>query len=112
MKIEAFKEGGVLIVRPQEKRIDASIAKDFKSKLAEFVKNGNVNLVINLSEVDFIDSSGLGALVSTLKVIGNQGEIKLCEVKKEVKSIFELTRLDKVFSIYHSEKEAIDSFKE
>ena len=111
MKIETLEQGDVLIVRPQEKRIDASIARDFKSKLSGFVKDGKVNLIIDLKEVEFIDSSGLGALVSTLKAIGDQGEIKLCRVKENVRSIFELTRLNKVFPIFHSEEEALDSFK-
>ncbi len=110
MKIEALKRNNILVVKPKEKRIDASIAKDFKSELLKFVSEGNFNLIINLSEVTFIDSSGLGALVSTLKAIRDQGQIKLCGVREEVKSIFELTHLDKVFPLFHSEQEALNSF--
>ncbi|MEA1866712.1 MAG: STAS domain-containing protein [Thermodesulfobacteriota bacterium] len=110
MKIESFVTNKVMVIRPRENRLDASITADFKSKLAEFVDNGSVNLVINLSGVDLIDSSGLGVLVSVLKVIGTSGEIKLCELMKNVGAVFEVTRLNKIFAIYDSEKEALDSF--
>ncbi len=110
MKIESFEKNGVLVIRLQENRFDAGIINDFKPKLAKFVANGNVNLIINLSGVELIDSSGLGVLISTLKTIGTRGEIKLCELIKNVKSVFEVTRLNKVFAIYDSEKEALDSF--
>lgn len=110
MKIESFEKNRVLVIRLRENRLDAGIINDFKSELAEFVANGNVNLIINLSDVDLIDSSGLGVLISALKAIGTRGEIKLCELMKNVKSVFEVTRLNKVFAIYDSEKEALDSF--
>ena len=110
MKLESFEKNNVLVIKPRENRLDASITTDFKSKLAEFVDNGNVNLVINLSGVDLIDSTGLGVLISALKAIGTRGEIKLCELMKNVRSVFEVTRLNKIFAIYDSEKEALDSF--
>jgi len=111
MEMESFRKDGILILKPGVRRIDATDAIDFKSKMSEFVKNGSVDIVINLSEVDYVDSSGLGALVSVLKEIGTRGEIKLCEVSNGVISILKLTRLDKVFDIHRSEKGAIDCFK-
>jgi anti-sigma B factor antagonist len=110
MKVEHVQKNNVVVVLPNEKRLDASVAADFKSKLAELVEQGHVNLVINLSAVDLVDSSGLGVLVSVLKKVGNRGEIKVCNLKEGVRSLFQLTRLDKVFTLYHSEIEAVDSF--
>jgi anti-sigma B factor antagonist len=111
MKVEHVQKNGVMVIQPKEKRLDAGIAAGLKSKLAELVEQGHVNMVINLAEVDLVDSSGLGVLVSALKKVGSRGEIKICNLKEGVRSLFELTRLDKVFSLYHSESEAVDSFK-
>lgn len=110
MDIDTRETNGILIVQPMEKRIDASNALEFKAAMMEIVGNGYVNLVINLTSLEFIDSSGLGVLVSIMKTIGGRGEIKLCEAEGDVKSIFELTRLDHIFSFYHSESEALNSF--
>ena len=68
-------------------------------------------MIIDLTDIDLVDSSGLGVLVSSLKKIGNRGEVKLCNLKEAVQSVFELTRLDRVFGLYHSEAEALASFK-
>lgn len=110
MRIKTFENNGVLVIRLQENRLDTNLVTDFKSKFAEFVKNGNANLVINMSSVQFIDSSMLGTLISLLKEVGTHGEIKLCNLMKNVKLVFQITRLDKIFGIFDSEKEAIDSF--
>ena len=111
MKLNVTRKDGVLIIIPKVKRIDASVATDFKSKLMDFLENGDKVIVINLSEVDFIDSSGLGAMVLILRKIGADGRIKLCKLKEGVKSIFELTRLDEVFEIHKSEEGALESLK-
>lgn len=111
MKLDVMRKDGILIVHPKVKRIDASVASDFKSKLIEFLENGDKVIVINLSEVDFIDSSGLGAMVLILRKIGTDGRIKLCKLNEGVRSIFELTRLNEVFEIHKSEEGALESLK-
>lgn len=69
-------------------------------------------VVINLSGVNFIDSSGLSALVKGLKHCRqNKGDLYLCEMQQPVRIIFELTRLDKAFTLYASEQFAIDAFR-
>lgn len=112
MKIDSYSKDDVLVIKPYAKRIDANYAVEFKSKLHDLLQNGELKVVINLTMVDFIDSSGLGALVSILKKLETDGTVKLCEVKRGVKSIFALTRLDRFFEILHSEQEAIESFKD
>jgi len=112
MKIDKDFLEGIAIIRPDEKHIDGYMAVDFKSKLNEIIQNGGEKIVIDLSSLEFIDSSGLGAMVSVFKKKGMSGKVKLCGVKNGVRSILELTRLDKVFPIYHSVKEAVASFYE
>jgi len=108
MKIEHVQKDKVLLVTPNESRLDAGVAQSFKSKMIEFVEAGHTNIVIDLSKVTLIDSSGLGVLVSILKKIGERGEIGLCGLRDNIKSLFQLTRLDKVFAMYHSEEEAVE----
>lgn len=99
---------GVLILKPLEKRIDASTATEFKSRVVDFINAGNAKIVIDLADVDFIDSSGLGAFVSTLKTMGEHGELALCGIKATVMSLFRLTRMDKVFRIFSTDREAAE----
>ena len=109
MQLKHKKTNDVLIVRPLEKRIDASTAAEFKKKMGEWIDAGNRQIVLNLSEVDFIDSSGLGAIISGFKKIGNDGNLVICTVKESVMSLFRLTRTNRVFDIYASETEALDA---
>jgi anti-sigma B factor antagonist len=110
MKVEHVQKGKVLLVTPNESRLDAGVAQIFKSKMSELVEAGHADIVIDLSKVTLIDSSGLGVLVSIMKKIGEKGEIRLCGLRDNIKSLFQLTRLDKVFAIYHSQAEAVESF--
>lgn len=72
----------------------------FRMKINKLIEEGHKNFVFNFSECDFIDSTGLGALVSIYKkCIEKSGSIKLKSLKPEVEKLFKLTRLDKVFEI-------------
>jgi len=112
MQLQEKKMADVLIVRPLEKRIDAVTAMDFKQKMSDWIDSGNRRIVLNLSEVDFIDSSGLGAIISGLKKVGNEGNLVICVVKETVMSLFRLTRMNRVFDIFPSEEEALMAFSE
>jgi anti-sigma B factor antagonist len=69
-----------------------------------------MRIVLDLSEVDFIDSSGLGAIVTELKKVRPDGDIRLSGVRDRVKSLLELTRLEQYFEIHVSEDAAVESF--
>lgn len=107
MQLSERKEGNILIVKLLEKRLDAHIAVAFKKKMAEFIDNGNELIVLNLSEVNFIDSSGLGSIVSSLKKLGGKGDLTICCAQENVMSMFHLTRLEKVFEIFAGEEQAV-----
>jgi anti-sigma B factor antagonist len=110
MVIEELKIGGVLCVKPLEKRIDASVSSDFKGRMVDWINQGNYRIVLDLAEVDFIDSSGLGAIVSSLKAIGAEGDLVVCNVRETVMSLFRLTRMHRVFQIFGSREEAVKAF--
>ncbi len=100
-------ENDILIVQPNIERLDASVAVDFKEKMADLIKRGHSMIILNLSVVEFIDSSGLGSIVSSLKTIGRNGDLVLCGINRNIMSMFKLTRMDRVFRIFSSEGEAI-----
>jgi anti-sigma B factor antagonist len=107
MQIEDRKEGKVLIVKIYDRRMDSTIAFEFKERMSEFIAQNNEFIILNISEVDFIDSSGLGAIVSSLKMLGGKGDLVICGIRETVMRMFKLTRMDKVFSIYDTEEEAM-----
>ena len=109
MRFEERKIGDAFIAKVRESRIAADVAARFKADLIEYVTNGHRKFVLDLSEVTFIDSSGLGALIASLKVIGDDGEIALCGAHENVASMFKLTRMNKVFRIFKTPEDAAAS---
>lgn len=107
MELEEKKVGDVLVVLPREKRIDASVSTVFKGKMVDWINQGNKRIVLDLSQVDFIDSSGLGAIVSSLKTLGSDGDLVICGVRETVMGLFKITRMNRVFQIFADESEAI-----
>lgn len=105
--IAVDKDGGVAVVAPTVRRLDASVAPDFKQQVVRLVEAGDRRLLLDLTGVDFLDSSGLGALVSILKALGGQGTMAVFGAKGAVLSLFKLTRMDKVFAIHPDRAEAL-----
>ncbi|MCX6048090.1 MAG: STAS domain-containing protein [Chloroflexi bacterium] len=92
-------------------RLDAHQGKQVDQKLSE-VRNASNQTVVNLSKVHFIDSTGLSVLVKGVKHQREQnGDLVLCELQQPVRIIFELTRLDRMFQIYSTEREAVQAFQ-
>ena len=107
MRFEESKVGDVLVAKVLEGRIAADVAPRFKAHLAEYVGKGNLYIVLDLTAVRFIDSSGLGALVSSLKSMGKDGDLVVAGAHGSVASMFKLTRMDKVFRMYATADEAV-----
>jgi anti-sigma B factor antagonist len=99
MHFETKQEDGILVVVPLEKRLDAHVAPAFRAQLLERIDEGARHLVIDLAKVEFMDSSGLGALVSALKRLGRDGDLRVSSLTPAVRSMFELTRLNRVIKI-------------
>ncbi len=91
-------------------RLNAASAPALKARMHELVSHGHVELVCDLSAVSFLDSSGLAALVSGLKSTREAGGwIKLAGMNLQVRSIFTLTRLERVFELYPNVEAALSS---
>jgi anti-sigma B factor antagonist len=97
------------VVRPQG-RVDASTADDLRQYLKETLQNDVRHLVVDMIQVDFIDSSGLGALVSGFKAAReNHGSFVLANVGRQVRIALELTRLNQVFTVHEDVETAFAS---
>ena len=114
MEIDVVHNNGATVVRPPGDRLDIEVAGDFRSMLLSLIDQGNRQLVVDLEEVTFIDSSGLGALVSALKTLkrsNGPGDVRLARVQPPVVSLMEIIRLNRVFTSYPSVEQAIRSFQ-
>ncbi len=111
MNLKLEDNGTVVLVVVKEERLDAHNSDHLKQELSRLFEEGKQRIVVDLKEVRFIDSSGLGALVSGFKnASARQASLKLSSLQNQVKSMFELTRLHRVFDIYPTVDEAIDAF--
>ena len=111
MRLRQSRIDGVLIGYVESKVLDASTARDFKVALKPLLTN-DVKLVLDFSHVDFIDSTGLGALVSCLRqahAVG--GGIKLAGLTAPARVLFELVRMHQVFEVFNNTDEAVLSYR-
>ncbi len=92
-------------------RLDLNSSSQLKGQVKELLAEGETNLVLDMSDVNFINSSGLGTLVSILKDVRMvKGRMVVCNLAQYVQEIFEITQLSHIFDIYPSVKEATQSF--
>jgi anti-sigma B factor antagonist len=102
---------GVMVAHLRVEALDAGNAKEFKAKAATLIAPG-AKVVFELSDLKFVDSSGLGALLSCLRQLNaSGGALKLCSLAKPVRALFELVRMHRVFEIFNTQEEAIRSCK-
>jgi anti-sigma B factor antagonist len=104
---------GVAVVFAHATRIDAAVAIQFKDRFAEIAvrlkgdllekpgaSGDDLVLLLDLSEVEFLDSSGLGAVVAARKLLGKQYRLALAGLQPAVEKVLRLTHMDRVFPIY------------
>ena len=105
------KTKGEIVVLEIEGEIDLYNAPEIKDIINKLIEEQNYNVIINLEHVSYIDSSGIGALISSLSNLKKyQGALKIINVYASVKKVFELTKLTSFFEIFDSENDAIESF--
>lgn len=102
MQLTAERKGGALVVTAMEDRIDAAGAILFKERMRDAVGTAARRVVLDLSRVTFVDSSGLGAIVAVMKLMGPDRRLELAGLTPNVQKVFRLTRLDGVFTIHDS----------
>lgn len=107
MQLSSDMQNGTLVVTVDESRIDAAVAIQFKDRMRSATEQGKARVVLNLAKVDFIDSSGLGAIVAAMKQLGQQRRLDLSCLNPNVDKVFRLTRMDTVFRIHDTLGDAL-----
>ncbi|MBD2313394.1 STAS domain-containing protein [Desertifilum sp. FACHB-1129] len=92
--------------------LDSTKASQFREEISHLVSSGADIILVNLKDVTFVDSSGLGALVSALKIVrSSSGKLCLCSINEQVRMLFELTSMDRVFEVYPSEDDFLSAIE-
>lgn len=109
MEVEARNFDGITVVRLGGPRLDAAQSVRFKEALRDISDNGADHILLDMSNITFMDSSGLGAIVTVLKQMGQAKTLELAGLTPIVAKVFALTRMDKVFRLHDSVDAALSS---
>ncbi len=111
MHIDIQDNNSHIIAIPRGKSIDASVADEFKKKMLDIVNSKSPFIVLDVRDVSFIDSTGLGALISVYKAIDKDQTLVLCNISEGIQSIFKMTKLDQFFTLFSSKESAFKTLK-
>jgi len=107
MKIRHRFEGNTLVVKILAARLDGESAPEVKRRIGDWIRSGHRRLVLDVSDVEFIDSSGLHTLVFALKQLGSYQDLAISGPRDAVVNMFKLTRLYQIFNIFSDSEKAI-----
>ncbi len=105
MNLTSNPTNGTTIITVNETRIDASVAIQFKDAMRTHTSDGTGDVVLDLSQVTFVDSSGLGAIVGSMKHLDLSRKMHLAGLTPDVDKVFRLTRMDSIFQIHENTSE-------
>lgn len=103
MQLNATKLETGMRIAVLEDRIDAAVALEFKEAVRSHAAQGGNPVILDLSQVQFLDSSGLGAVVAVMKLLAPDQRLELAGLTQPVTKVFRLTRMDTIFVIHPSE---------
>lgn len=112
MRMEISECGPITIVKPCDRRMDAHGVIQFKATMHGIAEGGAKHIVLDMSRIDFMDSSGLGALIAVLKRMSPDRKFEVSGLTAPVQKVFDLTRMDHVFKIYKKTDDAIAGLQE
>ena len=112
MKINVKDKGDYVIIQLSGTLVDNPDVLDYYDKLKEFIRKGYNNFIVDLHDVPWISSSGLGMLVCGLTSVRKaEGEMKLARLSGVAQKLFAVAQLDKIFGLYETVEDAVSSFK-
>lgn len=100
MQLDTALYDGFMVVTVLEDRLDAAIALDFKDSMRDLTMEAPARVILDLENVRFLDSSGLGAVIGAMKQLGNKRKLELAALNPAVEKVFRLTRMDSIFVIH------------
>lgn len=113
MIIKLSEKDGIKIAQfASLSRFTLAVTEEVKSELKPQLNVSGVKMIFSLEGIEFIDSSGIGCIISLVKTAKSNGAmIKLCNLSKEVRSVFDLLHLQMILDICKDEKSCIEDFK-
>ncbi len=111
VKLSSRQVGDVTVIDAVGRITLGEGASTFRDTIKDLAAKGNQKILLNLSEVSYIDSSGIGELVSGFTTVTNHGgQLKLIGLTKRVKDLLQITKLYTVFEVFDDESSAVRSF--
>lgn len=111
MKLNDREQDGIIILEPKGKIMGGPDATLLHDKLYEFIEMDKKNIVVDLAQVEWMNSTGLGILISSFTTLrSNGGVLKLANVTDKIQSLLTITKLVSVFEAHDSVEEAVNSF--
>ena len=111
MELSSKTEEQLHIVSVHGSRIDAAVALEFKDAMRTKTDSGPEQVILDLSAVEFIDSSGLGAIVAAMKNLSGDRKLALAGLTPTVEKVFRLTRMDTVFQVFTTLDGALEELR-
>lgn len=102
MELTAEDVGAARVIRVRAERIDAAVAIQFKDQMRTLSRGASGRVLLDLGQVQFIDSSGLGAIVAAMKQLNEGQSLELVTLNPTVDTVFRLTRMDTIFVIHET----------
>jgi len=110
VSFEIRTEGGVSVIDVSG-QLDAFTTPDVKAEFKKLTDARNYKLVLNLQKVDYVNSTGIGAIVAVAQQVRRRkGDLKLFGMKEDIRKVFDLVGASKILEIFETEQEAINSF--
>ncbi len=111
MKLSDREQDGVIVLEPRGKIMGGPDATLLHDKLYEFIQRGKTRVIIDLSRIEWMNSTGLGILIQGYTTLRNSdGQLKLARVTDKIQSLLTITKLVSVFDAYDTVEDAIASF--
>jgi anti-sigma B factor antagonist len=112
MKFAVEEMRGVAVLTPEDNILDANNSTEFKRDVSASLES-RANVVFDMSAMGFIDSSGCGVLLSCLRKLRDRGgDLKLCGLSQQIRSLFQIIRLDKILATYDTREDAVGAFQD
>ncbi len=113
MKIKQSLQGDVMVLKVSGKIMGGPDHEKFQGEVKELIAEGHVDILLNMSKVSWVNSTGLGILVSAFHTLKkNSGRLKICEVNDRIDNILNVAQLKLVFETFEKCDEALASFKQ
>ena len=100
MQVLVGQAEDALVISVLEPRLDAAVALAFKDAVRDMTVADGTRVILDLQRVEFLDSSGLGAIVGVMKLLGPERPLEIAALSPAVRKLFRLTRMDTVFRIH------------